>query len=610
MGLKWDSFVLIIGVAGVYFTKIYKVKEDPVSLNATYDYIILGAGSAGCVLANRLSEDPKSSVLIVEAGGSEDENFNMNIPIASGMLQRTTQDWNFLSVSQKNACMAMIEKRSAWPRGRVLGGSSSLNNLQYIRGSRHDYDGWAKEGCEGWSYKDVLPYFIKSEDVQIPELLNSEYHGKGGYLPVSDGTSTPLNKKVYEPGMEEIGLPITDCNGESQIGYCRSQETTRNGERGSTVKTFLRPVVDRKNLHVSINSYLTKVLIRNKKAVGVSFIKDNRKYVIMAKKEVILSAGSVSSPQILMLSGIGPKKHLEEKGIPVVADLPVGDNLQDHIMIFMDFHDNTSSAITKDKLMSPTSLIQYFLFKKGPMSKSQLEGTAFISDDHRLPPYMQLHFSSMMYEPEFAPLFIDLLNFDPKLLEGKRQEFQSYKDRKIGTFTVLPVLLHPKSKGSIRLQSDDPFDPPLIDPNYLDHQDDVKTMLKGIRKVLKLGNTKAFQSIGASVQDPLEAYTPHCDGFPKGSDEYWICRIRHYTYTIYHSTSTCRMGAKDDPTAVVDPELRVRGIQNLRVVDASVMRNVPSGNTNAPTIMIAEKAADLIRNIDSVKSLREITNKL
>eukprot|EP00105_Crassostrea_gigas_P022108 XP_011441494.1 PREDICTED: glucose dehydrogenase [FAD, quinone]-like [Crassostrea gigas] len=365
MGFKWNISVLIIGVAVVYFSKIYQVGEETVSLNATYDYIILGAGSAGCVLANRLSEDPKSSVLIIEAGGSEDDNFNMSIPIASGLLQKSKQDWKFLTVPQKNACMAMVEKRSAWPRGMVLGGSSSLNNLQYVRGSRHDYDRWAKEGCKGWSYKDVLPYFIKSEDIQIPELQNSEYHGKGGYLTVSDGTSTSLNKNVYEAGMEEIGLSITDCNGKSQIGYCRSQETTKNGERDSTAKAFLRPVMGRKNLHVSINSYVTKILIKDKKAVGVSFIRDNRKHVILAKKEVILSAGSINSPQILMLSGIGPKKHLEEKGIPVVADLPVGDNLQDHIMISIDFHDNTSSAITKDKIMAPSNLIQYFLFKKG-----------------------------------------------------------------------------------------------------------------------------------------------------------------------------------------------------------------------------------------------------
>lgn len=610
MGMKGAIFVLAIGVAVVYLSRYNRGNDEPVSLNATYDYIILGAGSAGCVLANRLSEDPESSVLLIEAGGSEDDNFNISIPIASGMLQKTEQDWKYQTIPQKKACLALHEKRSAWPRGRALGGTSNLNYMQYVRGSRHDYDGWAKEGCKGWSYKDVLPYFIKSEDIQIPELKNSEYHGKGGYLSVSDGTSTPLSKNAYAPAMKEIGLPFTDCNGKSQIGYCNSQETIRNGERASTVKAFLRPVMDRKNLHVSMKSFVTKILIKDKKAVGVAFIKDNKKYIIMAKKEVILSAGSVNSPQILMLSGIGPKKHLEEKGIPVVADLPVGDNLQDHIMTFIDFHDNTSSALNKDTHMAPFNIIKYLLFKKGIMGKSQLEGTAFLADGDNLPPYFQLHFFSLMYEPEFINLYIDLLNYDRKYTDGKRKEFQSTIDRNLRTFIILPILLHPKSKGSIRLQSDDPFDPPLIDPNYLDHPDDVKTMLRGIREVLKLGDTKTFKSIGASTQDPFDAYTPDCDGFQKNSDDYWICRIKHYTFTVYHPTSTCRMGAKDDPTAVVDPELRVKGIQNLRVVDASVMRNVPSGNTNAPTIMIAEKATDLIRNIDSVKYLRERTDKL
>ncbi|XP_048768069.2 glucose dehydrogenase [FAD, quinone]-like [Ostrea edulis] len=610
MVLKAAIIVLILAVAVVYFTKNRNNTDEQISLNSSYDYIILGAGSAVCVLTNRLSENPESSVLILEAGGSELENDNISIPLAFANIQLSKQDWMFRSVPQKKACLAMRDKRCSWPQGRVLGGTRNMNSMQYIRGSRHDYDGWAREGCTGWSYRDVLPYFIKSEDVQIPELQKSEYHGKGGYLSVSDGTATPLNKKIYARAMEELGYPITDCNGKSQIGYCSSQETVNNGERCSTVKAFLRPAMGRRNLHVSMNSHVTKILIKDKKAVGDTFVKDNRKHVIMAHKEVIVSAGAVSSPQILMLSGIGPKEHLESKGIPVVADLPVGDNLQDHVMTFLEFHDNSSTVASLAKVSSPITILQYLAMKSGSLGKTHLEGTAFLTDDEILPPYSQFHFSSIAYAPEITQLFIDNLNIDKKLKQGKEKEFQEKIDKNIGTFIVLPILLHPKSRGTIRLQSDDPFDPPLIDPNYLDHPDDIKTFLRGVRKCLRLGNTEAFQSIGASPQDPLEAYTPQCDEFPIDSDEYWFCRLRHYTYTVYHPTSTCRMGAKDDLTAVVDSELRVRRIPNLRVVDASVMRNIPSGNTNAPTIMIAEKAADMIRNIDSVKSIREKIGQL
>nr|XP_022334600.1 uncharacterized protein LOC111131397 [Crassostrea virginica]XP_022334601.1 uncharacterized protein LOC111131397 [Crassostrea virginica]XP_022334602.1 uncharacterized protein LOC111131397 [Crassostrea virginica]XP_022334603.1 uncharacterized protein LOC111131397 [Crassostrea virginica]XP_022334604.1 uncharacterized protein LOC111131397 [Crassostrea virginica]XP_022334605.1 uncharacterized protein LOC111131397 [Crassostrea virginica] len=611
MGMRGAIIVLILALLLVFYKTIFNSKDHKtIFLNASYDYIIIGAGSAGCILANRLSEDQTISVLLLEAGGSEDDNANISVPIASPTLPFSEQDWKFKTVPQKKACLALQNKESPWPRGRVLGGSSSLNYNQYVRGSRHDYDAWSNEGCKGWSYKEVLPYFIKSENMQIPKFQKSDYHGRGGYLSISDGTATTLNRDVYAPAMQELGYDIVDINGKTQIGYSSSQETVHNGERSSSAKAFLRPVMGRENLHVSMNSYVTKILIQDRKAVGISFVRENKKHVIMAKKEVLLSAGTISSPQILMISGIGPKNHLKSLGIPVVADLPVGENLQDHVMTFLEFHDNTTRVATKPKIETPWNIMQYLLFKTGALSKTHSEGIAFLGKNTSLPPQIQLHFLTFMYRPEDTNVYLDTFNIDRKLRNGKMRELEKNIERKIETFTVLPILLHPKSRGTIRLRSRDPFDQPIIDPNYLDHPDDAETLLTGIREVLSLGDTVPFKKIGSSSKDPLEAYLPQCEHHPTNSDEYWVCRIRHYTFTLYHPTSTCRMGAENDPTAVVDPYLRVRGIENLRIVDASVMRNAISGNPNAATMMIAEKAADMIRNIDSLKSLREKTNKL
>ncbi|XP_062616582.1 glucose dehydrogenase [FAD, quinone]-like [Saccostrea cucullata] len=482
-------------------------------------------------------------------------------------------------------------QKCAWPRGRVLGGTSSIDYMQYIRGSRHDYDNWAREGADGWSYKDVLPYFIKSEDMQIPSLRYSQYHGIGGPLTINKGTATCLSDNVYRRGMEEIGYRVVDCNGRTQIGYCPGQETVRNGERWSTAKAFLRPAMNRPNLHVVTNAYVTKILVEKRTAVGISMVKNYEKYNIKAEKEVIISAGSINSPKILMLSGIGPVEHLDSLGIPVVADLPVGENLEDHINVHLSFRDNTSSAYMYNQ--SPFHSFEYGLSKSGPLSKTHQEGNAFLNDDDNLIPYLQLS-------------FISVSGISPFIDELTEMFKQSGSNTPHGSFLVQCILLHPKSRGRIQLQSSDPFDPLRIDPNYLDHPYDMKMLLKGIRQLLRLANTTAFRSVGASPLDPYdENYFLYCKHFPYQSDDYWRCRVALNFLTMHHTTSTCRMGAANDKTAVVDPQLRVKGVSNLRVVDASVMRHVTSGNTNAPTIMIAEKAADMIRGIDNVKPIRK-----
>lgn len=557
-----------------------------------YDYVIVGGGSAGSVVASRLSEDTDKKVLLLEAGAHFDASPLFHIPLAWGPLEHTEYDWEYYTEKQTNSFQGLNENKGYLPRGRVLGGSSILNGMQYTRGSKFDYDEWAAEGCDGWSYKDVLPYFLKSEDIQIDDLKSSPYHSKGGPLAVSYSPPTGLTNLFLEAG-EEMGYSISDYNGKEQEGFSIVQSTVREGVRSSTSLEFLGMLGKRENLHIAVRSMVTKIDIKNDKAIGVFFIRDNRKLYVKAKKEVILSAGAINSPQLLMLSGIGPKKHLEDLGITVIKDLPVGQYLKDHQILILPSTINKPYSITKQQLESWWSRFQYDWFQTGPLSNTGLDGSAFLHLDQSK--------RGVTY-PDIQLIFFNFIFADNILnLQDKVADDYLAKDPAMHGFSTDVCLTHPHSIGTLKLRSADPFDCPIIDTQYFTDNRDVKTMIGGIRIWETLMETKTFKELGVDINQVKFSF---CSQHEFRSDNYWECIIRHISTTEYHQCCTCRMGSTNDPLAVVDPQLRVKGIDSLRVVDASVFHNITSGNINAPTIMIAEKAADLIRGKDTVSKYR------
>lgn len=531
----------------------------------SYDFLVIGAGSAGCVLANRLSASGKHSVGVIEAGGS-DWRFWIQVPIGYGKTYyQKAVNWMFETVPQPGLNGGV----SYWPRGKVLGGSSSINAMVYIRGHRKDYDDWAAQGNAGWSYEDVLPYFKRSETAQKGD---SKYRGKDGPLYVSDVAKDmhPLTQTWVAAG-KEVGIEYNpDFNGERQQGVGHYQQTTKNGWRVSAAKAYLHPAKQRPNLTITSHAQVTRILFEGKKAIGVEYLRKGKLARVYANKEVILSAGAVQSPQLLMLSGVGPKEHLTEMGIDRVQhNAHVGQHLQDHLGV--DFLYKCKVPTLNDELHSSLGKLwaglKFIFLRKGPCRLSVNQGGGFVrSSPDKDQPDLQLYFSPVSYTRAPAKTR-PLMNPDP-----------------FSAFLIGYSNCRVKSEGEIRLASKDPLAAPVIDPKYFSHEDDIQLMLKGSRLMRQLAETDAFKEI---IIDEIRP------GKDKATDEELISDIHSYAWTVFHASCTCRMGPDADE-AVVDSRLRVHGMQNLRVVDASVMPFMVSGNTNAPTIMIGEKGSDLI----------------
>ncbi|KAL4231300.1 hypothetical protein ACF0H5_008880 [Mactra antiquata] len=581
---------VIILLAAILIT--YMVNQKPANntkmfereLDDTYDYIVVGAGSAGSVVAARLSEDKKYRVLLLEAGGHYDQSEAMHVPIRWISLGQPEHYWQYYTEPQKHAFQGMKENRGLLPRGRVLGGTSSINGMQLTRGSPFDFDEWEAAGCDGWGFNDVLKYFLRAENIDIDEYDSSSYHSKGGPITNTYSYRTELSD-VYLKAGKELGYPIIDYNGKGQYGFSTGQKSIRNGVRSSTGLEYIGNAEYKDNLHVSLNSLVTKINIVDKQAVGVYFIKDGKKHYVKCNKEIIVSGGTINSPQILMLSGIGPRDHLTQLGIPVHADLPVGKNLQDHQMLLLKTKINKPISINPGVLGSLWNQFRYKFFKTGPYTTNGLEGTAFMHLDKtkvgKTYPDIQLIFISFLLRE-------NILNMKQEYAE---EVFVS--DDNAHGFMVTVCTTHPKSIGSITLRSTDPFDFPKINPAFYTDERDIDTMLEGVRVFEQLMGTKAFKELGVNLDDTKYNF---CSDYTLRSDDYWKCVIRYVSSSMFHLTSTCKMGTRDNPTAVVDPQLRVIGIKGLRVADASIFPNVTSGNTNNPTIMVGEKAADMIRN--------------
>ena len=527
---------------------------------AGFDYVIVGGGSAGCVLANRLSEDPDVRVLLLEAGG-RDRHPLIHMPVGFAKMTDGPHTWGYATAPQKNA----NNREIAYAQARVIGGGSSINAEVFTRGNPVDYDRWAEqEGCDGWTFKDIQPYLLRSEGNSI---LSGDWHGTDGPLAVSNIPDPQPMTRAFVQSCQELGIPYNpDFNGPVQAGCGVYQTTTRNGRRCSAAVGYLRPVLDRSNLTVETGCLVERIRFDGTRAVGVAYSRGRARKTVRAEIEILVTSGAVGTPKIMMLSGVGPAAHLREHGIDVVHDLPgVGENLNDHFGI--DIVAELNGHYSLDKYNKPHWALwagmEYVLFRSGPITSNVVEGGAFwFAGDDRSVPDLQFHFLAGAGAEAGVPSV-------PKGSSG---------------ITLNSYTVRPKSRGTVRLRSADPSSPPVVDPNFLAEPDDLKTSVEGVKISREIFSQPSLQEHIRAIRFPDDGVKTQAD---------YEAYARQFGRTSYHPTCTCKMG--DDEMSVVDPQCRVRGLDGIRICDSSIMPSLVGSNTNAPTIMIAEKASDMIR---------------
>uniref|UniRef100_A0A0U9HSG9 Putative GMC oxidoreductase n=1 Tax=Chrysomela populi TaxID=154003 RepID=A0A0U9HSG9_CHRPP len=576
-------------------SRIYEPKLTRLPIDfGTWDFIVVGSGSTGSVVASRLSEISNWRVLVLEAGEFNSE-FNTITRMSYEATIMSDYNWGYYSVPQNNSCLGFEENRCSHPRGKGIGGTALLNALIYLRGNKIDFDKWCGMGNPGWCYEDVLPLFKKSEDIHAtdPEApIDASYHSCGGPLRVQQQMPKSDLTTVFIQANMEMGSNLSDLNGYNQTGVMPFQVNTKFGRRQDSGTAFLLPVLNRKNLKVLTKSLVTKIVIRGNKTEGVIFVRNGIQYKVRARKEVIVSAGTINSPQLLMLSGIGPANHLSSKGIPVVKDLAVGSHFSDHIQVYgLVFSSNVTSPI-------------HSLRKK--IEEYLGEGMGFLS---KFAPSQAVVYyrTPIQANPDYPN--IELSFQDTNATSNALTKCQRWKPEvsdaiaginSTSSFQIFLTPLHTKSQGTVRLKSSNPYEYPIIDPNVLSdpEEHDVRTVLEGLQLVMKIIDTEAFKKVNAqfSMKSP-----PACSHLEFRTEEFWRCAIKYITSHNNHPVSTCRMGPSPESGDVVDAQMRVHGVEKLRVADASIIPLSTSSHINSICYMIGEKLADIVKNTYLIK---------